>query len=74
MNSSLLNLMESTNEFFVLFFAEYLFVFTDLIPDMERRNFQGKLFTYVLVAIICFNCLLLLVSIAQKIIRMIDLY
>lgn len=64
MNSSLLNLMESTNEFFVLFFAEYLFVFTDLIPDMERKYFQGKIFTYMLVGIICFNGLLLLVTIA----------
>ena len=45
MNSRSLNMMECLNEFFVLVYSYFLFLFTDLVANIETRYYIGDILT-----------------------------
>ena len=74
MASKLLNLMEFLNEFFFLTGCYFLFVFSDLIPSIEDRHYQGEVFRDLLIAVIIINFLLLFLFIGCNGFRKAALY
>ena len=74
MYSKLLNLMEFMNEFFTLTASYFLFVFSDLIPSVEARHYQGSVFRDMTLAVMIINFILLLIFIAVQGVRKAILY
>ena len=74
MSSKLLNLMEFFNELFILTVCNFLFVFSDLIPSIEDRHYQGEVLRDILIAVIIINFSLLFVLIATLGVRKASLY
>lgn len=55
MNSGMLNKIEIFNEYFIMATGYFMLHFTDWISDINFMYQIGKVFTYVVIAIICIN-------------------
>jgi len=59
------NSVQLINEYFFLFFAYYIFLFTNYVPDPETRYFFGTVYLWILAVNTALNCLIILAMIVK---------
>jgi len=63
MISPFLNVMETINEIFVLVTGYFLFLFTDLVPDVADRYMVGNIFKDLFFVAVCIDGILIFIII-----------
>jgi len=67
MDNKVMQFMEVINDIFVLITSQMLFLFTDLIPDVENRYFIGTIYKNILFFTISVNGLLVFAMIGYSV-------